>query len=107
MERYQVALLCAEKDPLNCHRALLVARKLYESGTPIRHIHADGTLESHQALESRLLKLCKLPEGDMFTAREDFVAEAYIIQGERVAYEDETLEGEDEPLQDEDETETV
>ena len=92
MRRYRIALMCAEKEPLDCHRALLVARKLFEGGVPVSHIHADGSLETHQALESRLLALCKLPEGDMFKSREEFVAVAYAIQGERVAYQDENME---------------
>lgn len=92
MERYRIALMCAEKDPLDCHRALLVARKLFEMGFPVSHIRAGGSLETHQAMASRLLALCKLPEGDMFKNREEFVAEAYVIQGERVAYQDKTME---------------
>lgn len=92
MERYNIALMCAEKDPLDCHRALLVARKLFEAGIAVSHIHANGSLELHQAMESRLLALCKLPEGDMFKSREEFIAEAYAIHGERVAYQDETME---------------
>ncbi|MGH6635401.1 MAG: DUF488 family protein [Gammaproteobacteria bacterium] len=91
MERYRISLMCAEKDPINCHRALLVARKLCEAGVPISHIHADGSLETHQAMKSRLMALCKLPEGDMFKGRDEFVAQAYAIQGERVAYQDETM----------------
>jgi uncharacterized protein (DUF488 family) len=91
MDRYRIALMCAEKDPIDCHRALLVARKLFEAGTPINHIHANGAIESHEALESRLLALCKLPEGDMFKSREEFIVEAYSIQGERVAYQDKEM----------------
>ena len=41
--------------------------------------------------ESRLLAACKLPEGDMFKARADFLLEAYAKQGERVAYQDEEM----------------
>lgn len=92
MERYNIALMCAEKDPLTCHRALLVARKLFEGGVPVSHIHADGSLEPQQAMESRLLALYKLPEGDMFKSREEFVAGAYAIQCDRVAYQDENME---------------
>jgi uncharacterized protein (DUF488 family) len=92
MDRYCLALMCAEKDPLDCHRALLVARRLYESGLAVSHIRADGTLELQQELESRLLALCKLPEGDMFKGREEFLSEAYLVQGERVAYQDESME---------------
>lgn len=92
MQRHSIALMCAEKDPLECHRTLLVARKLHEAGLEIAHIHADGSLEDHRSLESRLLGVCKLPEGDMFTHRDEFVSEAYAIQGERVAYQDVSME---------------
>jgi uncharacterized protein (DUF488 family) len=92
MERYRIALVCAEKDPLDCHRALLVARRLFESGVAVSHIHADGALETHLAMESRLLASCKLPEGDLFTSRAEFVADAYRLRGERVAYQDKEME---------------
>lgn len=92
MQRHSIALMCAEKDPLECHRTLLVARKLYETGLGIAHIHAGGSLEDHRALESRLLKVCNLPEGDLFKTRDEFISEAYAIQSERVAYQDENME---------------
>jgi uncharacterized protein (DUF488 family) len=91
INRYRIALMCAEKDPIECHRALLVARKLFVIGIPINHILADGSLESHEAMECRLLAVCKLPEGDMFKSREEFVADAYLMQSERVAYQDEAM----------------
>lgn len=91
MERYSIALMCAEKDPIECHRALLVARNFYNNGIPVAHIHADGSLEKHDIFESRLLSICKLPEGDMFKERADFLNEAYAKQGERVAYQDEEM----------------
>lgn len=92
MQRHRIALMCAEKDPLECHRSLLVARKLFEEGVEIGHIHADGLLESHSALETRLLAVCKLPEGDLFQQRDEFVSEAYAIQADRVAYQDQSME---------------
>ena len=91
MERFRIALMCAEKDPIECHRALLVARHFHERGVPTAHIHADGTLEPHDRFESRLLALCKMPEGDMFKPRAEFVADAYEVQGMRVAYQDEEM----------------
>ena len=91
MEQHCIALMCAEKDPLECHRTLLIARKLHEAGLEIAHIHADGSLEDHRTLESRLLAVCKLPEGDMFKQRNEFISEAYAIQGERFAYQDDNM----------------
>lgn len=86
-ESHRIALMCTEKDPLECHRALLVARKLVEAGFPVSHIQADGSLESHDEMELRMLTRCKLPEGDLFNDRSVFIAQAYEIQSERVAYQ--------------------
>ena len=49
--------MCAERDPLDCHRCLLVARALAERGLTIGHILYDGTIEPHAATEQRLLAL--------------------------------------------------
>ena len=89
MTQFRIALMCSEKDPLGCHRALLVGRKLFSDGINVQHILANGDLEPHAALEMRLLTHCKLPEGDMFRDRNDCIADAYQIQGDRVAHADE------------------
>ncbi|MDR2787448.1 MAG: DUF488 domain-containing protein, partial [Candidatus Accumulibacter sp.] len=39
MDRFRIALMCAEKDPLACHRAVLVARHCHEAGVAVEHIH--------------------------------------------------------------------
>lgn len=91
MQKYQIALMCAEKDPLECHRAVLVARRMYEAGTHVQHIHADSHLEGHAAMESRMLELHKLSDVDMFRTREEVIADAYRIHGERIAYQDEAM----------------
>ena len=51
---HRTALMCAEKEPLDCHRALLVCRHLRDAIDGIHHILADGVLESHAAVERRL-----------------------------------------------------
>ena len=51
-----LALLCAERDPLTCHRAVLVCRHLVNRGLDVQHIHGDGRLESHDELELRMQK---------------------------------------------------
>jgi uncharacterized protein (DUF488 family) len=88
IERFRIALMCAEKDPLICHRAILVCRNLRDSVSPIQHIREDGRLESHDELESRLLAMAGLPEGDLFQSREELLEQAYDWQGERIAYEE-------------------
>lgn len=83
----RVALLCTEKEPLECHRTLLVARALAERGLPIAHILADGGLESHDDAMARLVEAHKLPpNGDMFRSRDDVIAEALERQARKFAY---------------------
>ncbi len=92
--KHRIALMCAEKEPLECHRTLLVARALAERGVAVDHILADGRLESHEATLARLLDLVGLPHEDLFRARDQLVAEALARQEERVAYVDEKLAAE-------------
>jgi len=93
MERFRVALMCAEKDPLDCHRAVLVARRVCESGVPVEHIHANGHLEKHSEMEARMLRLLNLTlsQADMFRSRDELLLDAYQIRGEQIAYEDEAM----------------
>ena len=56
-ETSNIALMCAEEDPLQCHRFLMVCPALLESGATPRHIRRGGSLESQLEAEDRLLKL--------------------------------------------------
>jgi len=53
----RVCLMCAEREPLDCHRCLLIARSLAERRLAVGHILHDGTIEPHAATEQRLLAL--------------------------------------------------
>jgi uncharacterized protein (DUF488 family) len=85
VERYTIAMLCAEKDPVTCHRAILVARAL-RSELPIRHIVARGTVETQQEMEERLLKIWGGSGQDLFQSHEERVEDAYRCQAEEIAY---------------------
>lgn len=86
MTSHRVALMCAEKDPLTCHRAILVCRHLVARGVDVKHILEDGRLESHDDAISRLLRELGLPECDLFRSRNEIVEEAYSKRGEQIAY---------------------
>ena len=89
--RHRIALMCAEKEPLDCHRTLLVAPALEEQGVAVTHIrvdHAGSRLEPHRAAMDRLLDLVSLPRGDLLDEREGLVAAAIAWQEARVAYVD-------------------
>ena len=87
--RYRVTLMCAEKEPLECHRTLLVAKALAEGGQLVIHIHADGHLETHEAAMERLLDVTGLSKEDLFRSRQELLAEALARQEKQIAYVDE------------------
>jgi hypothetical protein len=60
-------------------------------GLQILHILGDGRIETHQQALSRLLRNLKLPEHDMFRSHDEIINEAYRVQGERIAYEEDKL----------------
>jgi len=93
IETHRLALMCAEKEPLECHRTILVARQLASRGVTVQHILEDGSLETHQDTLARLREKLKLPECDLFRTPEDIIEEAYRLQGERIAYELEMAAG--------------
>jgi uncharacterized protein (DUF488 family) len=76
--KYRLCLLCAEKEPLECHRTLLVSRHLAEMGLEIQHILADGELESHNSAIERLLEQLKLPSHDLFRTHQEVIKDAYL-----------------------------
>jgi uncharacterized protein (DUF488 family) len=88
---HRLALLCAEKEPLACHRTLLVSRALEAAGVTVAHIHADGGLESHSDAMTRLLRLLGMPDADLFRSKEQLIADACAAQEQRIAYVDEKM----------------
>lgn len=111
-EKYQISLMCAEQDPIVCHRAILICPHLKNAGLEIYHIHKNGDLESNEDLENRVLKqnnLYKLSADlennikqlSLFDlqpiqtlekplSRAELVEKAYQLQSEKVAYTETT-----------------
>ena len=83
--RHRIALMCAEKEPLDCHRTLLVSRALDERGVEVQHIHADGTLEPHDRAMLRFLERMGLEDADLFETRQARIARAVEHWEERTA----------------------
>ncbi len=92
---HRIALMCAEKDPLDCHRTLLVGRALELAGVAVLHILADGTLEPNHAAMRRLLAAEPTAGGDMFDSEERLIELAVAKRAREVAYQDESIATED------------
>lgn len=107
-EKHQISLMCAEQDPIVCHRAILICPHLKSAGLDIHHILKNGDLEKNEYLENRVLKqhdlLKLLPENqsgvkqlslfdmqltqtiEKQLSRAELLEKAYQLQAEKVAY---------------------
>lgn len=85
---YTIAILCSEKDPLDCHRFVLISRCLVDKNININHILTDGTKISNQELEKVLLKKYKVQPSffDLTKSKIVMLDEAYNERSKDIAY---------------------
>jgi uncharacterized protein (DUF488 family) len=79
--------MCSEKEPLDCHRTLLVSEALAVMGINVEHIHADGYIESHRDALARLLTLHNLSSPDLFSDDSERLQEALTLQEKKIAFQ--------------------
>jgi uncharacterized protein (DUF488 family) len=85
--KYRVAIMCAEKDPLECHRTILVAHHA-KAFAEVVHILADGGLETHAQAEARLMTEYHLGEDDLFVPELQRIENAYAKRASDIAYQE-------------------
>jgi uncharacterized protein (DUF488 family) len=83
---HRISLMCAEREPLECHRTILVSRELVRDGVTVTHILGDGSLETHEHAMQRLATSLKLTDTDLFSNPADLLEQAYDLQAARIAY---------------------
>ncbi len=85
-----IVLMCAEEDPLQCHRLLMICPALLDRGAAPSHIRRGGELESQHAAEDRLLKLHDLAafgSGSLFISERDVaLQDALRLQAQEFAF---------------------
>jgi uncharacterized protein (DUF488 family) len=87
-QKFRVALMCSERDPLDCHRCLLVARALAERSVAVGHILSDGEVLPHAHIEDRLLGAAGLAS-DLLLSRDQALALAYRKRSSKAAFQKE------------------
>src|SRR5919205_603 len=94
MQAYTIALMCAEGDPINCHRTILICRYLRSNDIEIKHILQSAEIESLRESERRLMQLLKIPEQDLFSTTDELIELAYNIQSKKIGFpvDDDSLE---------------
>jgi len=93
MESNRIVIMCAEKDPITCHRTILICRHMRQYDIEIKHILENGEIENNTDTEKRLMQTLNSPQEqeDLFSSMEERVEKAYDIQSEKIAYISKTL----------------
>jgi uncharacterized protein (DUF488 family) len=90
IEQRTLALLCAEEDPLSCHRFLMVCPELVARGVEPQHIRKGGVLETQREAEDRLLDahhFGDVTSGALFpVGRAAALDDAYAAQAQKCAF---------------------
>ncbi len=82
---FRIAMMCAEKDPLTCHRTILVARALRDE-YQLRHIVTENKVLSQEELEQQLLSRWNMSHPELFQEPGEVLEEAYRRQSDEIAY---------------------
>jgi uncharacterized protein (DUF488 family) len=86
----RTALMCAEEDPLHCHRFLLIGPALVSQGALPVHLRRSGAVESQRETEDRLLELhgfADVTSDSLFSqGRGGALEDALRLQAERYAF---------------------
>lgn len=94
-EGNNIALMCTEKDPFDCHRTIMVSRGFELEGIEVQHIHEDGHLESQEEINDRLIhNLEKKNKVDIYQpsffepqkSYEEWLVEAYRLRNKEIGY---------------------
>ncbi len=92
-ETLNLALLCSERDPIECHRAILVAHRIGDLPCAVAHIHTDGRVEHQPDLDARLVALHGLTPPPLLSVPGDWetaVQTAYERQADAIAWREPT-----------------
>lgn len=95
-EGNNIVLMCTEKDPMDCHRAIMVSRGFALKGIEVNHILPDGKLQSQKELDERLLNLYYSDRNQISflsniseIPEEDLLVEAYKKRNAEIGYHNE------------------
>ncbi|MFA7657904.1 MAG: DUF488 domain-containing protein [Candidatus Gastranaerophilaceae bacterium] len=84
-------LMCAEKDPINCHRSIMIAHAMQKNGIEVLHIMSDKQLQSQSEIDKRLLELYFSDRNQLnlfaqSSDEQELIEQAYKKQNEKIGY---------------------
>ncbi len=88
-----IAVMCSERDPLTCHRSILIAPALEQAGITVKHILRSGDSIAHADLLERLLEEEKLAQPDLFEPHDVRIKAALAKRERAIAWRDPIMAG--------------
>lgn len=91
-KEHSIALMCTEKDPIDCHRSILIAPALVEEDIDVIHILENGSSENQGQLEDRLVQLYfpLAEQQDLFSLLQEekpsLVSQALALRNKAIGY---------------------
>lgn len=83
--KFNIALMCSEKDPTTCHRTILIAREFIKNNIDIQHIFPDDTIKQHSKLMQNIAYENNY-DNDLFMSEEDKINQSYKLQAGKMGY---------------------
>lgn len=84
--KYRIAMMCSERNPLDCHRCLLVGRALAERGVAVSHLLPNSETVTQSDIEKQLLTMAGKHQDDMFASPAQRLNDAYKERARKVAF---------------------
>jgi len=88
---FNVALMCSESDPFECHRFSMISYYLARNDFDVKHILKDKSVIANVDLEKKLLKKYEkqIPTTSLFSATTNYeqLNLAYKLRSKEVAYD--------------------
>lgn len=92
-KKFNIALMCMEKDPIDCHRNILVAREFHKKNYGVNNILENGEIQTQEYIEKRLLDMyfpnrMQQTIFDVETTKsdEELINQAYRLRNRDIGY---------------------
>lgn len=84
-------LMCAEKDPINCHRSIMIAHAMQKNGIDVFNIMQDRQIQVQSKIDKRLLDIYFPDRNQLNLFAENFdeqelIEQAYKKQNKKIGY---------------------
>lgn len=88
---YTFVLMCSEKEPIRCHRNIMVARVFFEQGYEVKNILSDGTYVTQDEIEKELVNIYYPNREQLSLLSEpltwnEMVENCYKLQNHKIGY---------------------